>query len=252
MPNPDKRPNPGVERRKKPRHEISPNFRLKALLSLNSGAEPGSSGTWKDWTATLVDLSATGVHVQLSMGAVAFPGDRCRLKLSLGTFKLEVPGVVAHYICDTRSGVCGVQFDFANEGVEKAFYRVLESVVVGSSIAPVGAKPDETGRYHEQFAGKNFAKLSAWRPAEGGPVTDVEFRMGRYVITAHRPADAGPYVRPTMKIVAAEDGEAGAAYVPLTPTHLAEARWQFSLIASNLTPVVPVDIQKFLLPLATG
>jgi hypothetical protein len=103
----------------------------------------------------------------------------------------------------------------------------------------------------EQFAGKNFAKLSAWRDTAGGPVTQIKFSMGRFVVDATRPVDAGPYVRPTMKILA-EDVEEGGNYVPLTPSQTAEARWQFSLIVSNLSPVVPSDIQRFLLPLATG
>jgi len=255
MPTPDRRPDPGVERRKKPRHPINTNFRLKAVLALNSGAEPGSSGTWKDWPATLVDLSGSGAAVPINMGAVAFPADRCKLKLSLGTYKLEVPGVVAHYICDARAGACGVHFDFANEGVEKSFYRVLESVVVGASLAPVShTKPDVSGRHLDVYAGKNFSKLNVWRPTPEGPVTDVEFRMNRYCVEAHRAAEAGPYVRPTMKITgtASDDSEDRKDSVPITASQTAEARWQFSLIVSNLTKSVPEDVQRFLLPLATG
>ena len=142
MPNSDSRPDSGVERRKKTRHKINPNFRLKAMLALNSGAVPGSAGVWKDWSASLVDVSASGAAVQVNMAAVAFPEDRCKLKLSLGTYKLEIPGVVAHFVCDARAGACGVHFDFANEGVEKSFFKVLEAVVVGSSMARVDPPQD--------------------------------------------------------------------------------------------------------------
>ncbi|HET7536064.1 MAG TPA: PilZ domain-containing protein [Candidatus Didemnitutus sp.] len=255
MPNPDPRADPSVERRKKPRHKINSNFRLKAVLALNSGAEPGSEGTWKDWPATLIDLSASGAHVQVNMAAVAFPEERCRLKLALGTFKLEIPGVVAHYICDTRAGACGVHFDFANEGVEKSFFRVLESVVVGVSLAPAAnAASDPAGRHHELFTGKNFARLGVWRDAPGSPITGIEFWMNRYVVEAYRASDAGPYVRPSMRIsgLTGDDSADGAGGVPLSAAQTAEARWQFSLIVSNMTKAIPEDVHRFVLPLATG
>lgn len=253
MSTPERRSDTDVERRKKPRHKINTNFRLKAVLALNSGAVPGSSGTWKDWPATLVDLSATGAAVQVNMAAVAFPEDRCKLRLSLGTYKLEVPGVVAHFVCDARAGACGVHFDFANEGVEKSFFKVLESVVVATSMARVDPQPDPAGRFVEQFAGKNFSRLTVWREGLGSPATDINFCMNNYVVEAHRAADAGPYVRPDMKVRTANADEApGGGGGPLSATQAAEARWQFSLIVSNLPPAVPADVQRFLLPLATG
>jgi hypothetical protein len=243
-PDQNKKSDPAANRRKKPRYAISPNIRLKAVLALFGESAQASGGAWKDWPGTLVDLSATGAHVQVNLAAVAYPENPCRLKLSLGTFKLEVPGTVAHFVCSARYTICGVNFDFSYAGVEKAYLRVLEPVMVGATLAPVEAKPDDFGRNLERFSDKNSAHLAVKRDKPGGPITGFEFQIGRHMFEAERPSDGEVGVRPTLRVkLAPGEGESTS----LTAAQDAEARWQYNVVASNASEAVPADVRKFLL-----
>jgi len=244
MPNPDKTAEPVTDRRKKPRYAISPNFPLKAVLAL-----PGENdGAWRDWPATLVDLSVTGAHVQVSMAAVAFPESQCRLKLSLGTFKVEIPGTVAHYVCSSRLAVGGVQLYFHDPGVEKAYQRVLDAVIIGASLAPAEASQEYSVRYKEEYSGKPSARLTVWREKAGDPVSGFDFRMNRYGVEAERDPGGDPSARLVLKFklsAAGESAGSGSAR-PLPPAQEQEARWLFRLAATNLSTAVAADVRKLL------
>src|SRR5882757_1783372 len=92
--------------RKQTRYVVSEDCRLKGSIRIRSSDEASAN---KDWPGTLVDMSAGGAHIQISMAAVAFIGDSCVLKLSLGAVKIEMRGSLAHYICSARYSVCGVK-----------------------------------------------------------------------------------------------------------------------------------------------
>ena len=165
-----------ANKRKGSRFEINPTFPIKATISLidrsgrasprpgtrpsfrpstRPGFSPRAKGiAWKDWTATLVDLSTTGANLHLNLAAVGFSDDLCRVKLSLGSYHLEIPGTVVHFGCFTRHATCGLQFNFPDAETQKAYFQLLEPVVIGTSLAPVEAKPDSTGLHKEQYAGK--------------------------------------------------------------------------------------------------
>jgi hypothetical protein len=235
MPTPDNKPEPASDRRKKTRFAISQKSPLNAVLAL-----PGENdGPWKDWPGTLVDLSVSGAHVQVSMAAVTFPESQCRLKLSLGTFKLEIPGTVAHFVCSSRLAVGGVELYFHDPAAEKAYQRVLEPVMIGATLAP-SESSEHSVRYKEEFAGKPSARLIIWRATREAEISGFDFRMNRYSVAAEREPGSDPAAKPALKFKRAATDE------PLPPAQEVEARLTFRLAATNLTPAVPADVRKLL------
>jgi hypothetical protein len=69
--------------------------------------------------------------------------------------------------------------------------------------------------------------------------------MGRYAaaLTA-----AGADLMESKKLVTfrSAPNDSGARGAPVSGSQEAEARWEFSVAASNLTTVIPPDIRKFL------
>jgi hypothetical protein len=273
MINPGKKAAPESNKRKASRYGINPTFPVKAVLSLidknaHSGvASHGKIGfktqAWKDWTGTLVDLSATGANMHVNLAAVAFPDDVCRLKLSLGSYKIEIPGTVAHFLCYSQYANCGVQFTFPDAESEKAYFQVLEPVIIGTSLAPVEARADNSGRHKEQYAGKNSSMLTIWRATPGGDVVSFDFRMNRYgvrwssglteltpySVDTEAPTGSKAAVRPTLKLKmrAPEKPAGGSSSAPLTEAQDEEVRWLFCLAVSNLSMSVAEDVRTFLL-----
>jgi len=254
MSNEEPKPDPASDRRKKTRYAISPTYRLNAVLALNDDTSKAAGGAWKNWAGTLVDLSATGANIQVNLAAVAFPENRCWLKLSLGPFKLDIPGTVAHFVCSARSGVCGINFDFSNSGVEKAYHRVFDTAVIGASLAPVDASSDNYGRHLEQFAGKNSSLLTVWRETDGGELNGFEFHTARYRVDADKVTLPDGSFRQVLNfsLTTARKGAESGTPMPVTDSQAAELRWLFGLTVSNLAKSVPADVRKYLQALASG
>jgi hypothetical protein len=281
MMNPGKKTALGADKRKGSRYGISPTFPLKAVLALidpnaRTGSGAVSSGkltirshaAGKDWPGTLVDLSATGASVRLNLAAVAFPEDPCRIKFSLGSYQLEIPCMVAHFLCDSHFATCGVQFVFPDAETEKAYLQVLEPVIIGTSLTPDVIKPDDSGRQKEQYRGKNSSMLTVWRPFPGGEVTSFDFRMNRYGvrwsaglselstygIDESRLGGSKAGFRPPLKLKlkAPPASEGSRPNIPLTESEDEEVRWLFCLAVSNLSLSVADDVRRFLLSLVVA
>lgn len=277
---PDREAVAGPNRRKSARYIISPTFPLKVVVrfiergtrvSVATGTANGKVATAapgtvaKEWSGTPVDLSATGANIHLSLAAVAFPDDVCRVRFSLGGFQLELPAVVVHFRCGAQFAMCGLQFNFPDAETEKAYFQLLEPVMIGTSLAPVAARPDNTGRHTELYAGKNSALLTIWRQAPGGDIISFDFRMNQYGVrlsSGHtelipyglepeKPAAAAKPVL-KLKLKTPEKPGAGAATIPLSEAQDEEVRWLFCLAVSNLSPAVAADARKFLLSLVVA
>ncbi len=279
-----------ANKRRGSRFVISPTFPLRAILSLvdrsgrantrpSTGTRPSISAigkvntrarstAWKDWTATLVDLSATGANIHLNLAAVAFADDPCRIKLSLGTYQLELPCTVAHFRSYSQHATCGLVFNFPDAETEKAYFQLLEPVMIGTSLVPVEAKPDRSGRHKEQYRGKNSSLLTVWRLVPGGDVASFDFRMNdygvrwstgltelsTYGIEKDAPTDAKAGARPVLKLKlkSSEKMEDGTQTHPLNEAQDEEVRWLFCLAVSNLSTAVTADVRKFLLSLVVA
>jgi len=240
---------PRENRRRRPRYAVSDNCRLRAALTLWSESAGGSAGAKKDWSGTLVDLSATGAHIQISLAAVAYPGNNCVLKLGSGAVKIEIPGFIAHYVCAARYSVCGVSFDFAYPGVEKAYQRIFEVIVASAMLTAGPAGADAAGRHREAYDGANSARLLVWRDRIGGAVTGFDFTMSRY--SAVLPEVEGDTARIKESVRFKPTSSTGGDTPSfLSRTQEADARWEFAIAASNLPAAVPADLRKFFLALA--
>ncbi len=239
----DKEAKTGESQRKQTRYAVSDDCRIRASISIQS-SEPGA--VHKDWPGVLVDLSPGGCHVQISIGAVAYNGDSCVVKLSHGTMKTEVRGILAHYVCSARYSVCGVRFNsYAGES-DKVLQSFLKAVIASATLKGGPTDSDISGQYKEEYRGAGHTKLVAYRnnkPERG--VVAFDYTMGRFGASLMG-GDADMFKNKSMVIFKAAPTEKGGAGAPLVESQIAEARWEFAVAASNLPKVVPPDLRKFL------
>lgn len=230
--------------RKQTRYAVSDDCRVRASIMIRS-SDAATAG--KDWAGVLVDMSSGGAHIQISMGAVAFVGDSCTLKLSHGGVKIELRGVLAHYVCSARYSMCGVRFDSAFVGnVDKAYEPFLKAIVASSTLKGGPVDSDVPTRYREEYRGPGYTKLVVWR--DNKPVRLIvgfDYIMSRYaaVLTGAGEDMFKNKEQVTFKAAPTENGESGAA---LSTAQVAEARWEFSLAASNLPKTMAPDLRKLL------
>ncbi len=226
-------------KRKHVRYPVSDDCRLKGAILIRSSDEATAS---KDWPGTLVDLSSTGAHIQISLAAVAYQGDSCVMKLSHAGRKAELRGNLAHYVCSARYSMCGVKFDFSFGGAEKTYEPFLKTIVASATLKPgdTGAEP---GRYREEYTGAGQAKLVVWR--DDKPERNLvafDYAMARYGAAL---TGAGADMFKNKEQVGFRALEGGGTSV-LTREQEAEARWEFSLAASNLPKTLAPDLRRLL------
>jgi hypothetical protein len=229
----------GISKRKNTRYVVSDDCRIRASIRIRSSDEASSN---KDWPGTLVDLSSSGAHIQISMAAVAYKGDSCVLKLACGAVKIEVRATLAHYVCSARYSVCGVKFDHSSPDGYEQFLKA----VVASSTLKVGDTSTESGRYREDYTGPGFTKLVVWRDNKPErTVVAFEYTMGRYAAVLTAPGEDLFKTKEQVRFKAVTN-EGVASDKTLSDTQLAEARWEFNLAASNLPKAIPAELRKFL------
>lgn len=228
----------GETKRKQVRYAVSDDCRLKAAILIRSSDEATAG---KDWPGTMVDLSVSGAHIQISMAAVAFQGDSCVLKLAVGGRKTEIRGFLAHYVCSARYSICGVKFDLGFGNGDKVIEPYLKALMASASLKP-GETGTEPERYREEYNGPGHVKLTVWRnnrPERA--IVEFNYAMGRYSAALNA---AGPdMIKNKERVVfRAVDGNAA----PLSSEQVADARWEFNLAGSNLPATIPPDIRRFL------
>ena len=227
--------------RKEVRYPVSDDCRVRASIVLQSTDEATAN---KEWPGTLVDVSAKGAHIQISLGAVAYVGNDCALTLALGGVKAEVRGTLAHYVCSARHSVCGVRFNFSFSGADKGYQPFFRAIVASSTLKGGSPESDSPGRFREEYRGPGHAKLVVWRNDKpGGILTGFDFAMARYAAAL---ASAGPDMLANKAQVGFRPVEAGATGSALSRAQEAEARWEFSVAASNLPKVIAPDIRRLL------
>jgi hypothetical protein len=223
-------------KRQQTRYAVSDDCRVKASIVLRSSDEATAN---KDWPGTLVDVSTTGAHIQISLAAVAYQGDSCVLKLAHGGRKAEVRGILAHYICSARYSMCGVRFDIASAGLDKNYEAFLKAIMASTTLK-AGETGTEPGRYREEYQGPGHLKLVVWRDNKPErTVVAFDYAMTRYSAAL---SAAGPDMFKNKEQVVFRAVKGG----DLTREQEAEARWEFSLAASNLPKEIAADIRRLL------
>jgi hypothetical protein len=226
-------------KRKHTRYAVSDDCRVKASILLRSSDEATAN---KDWPGTLVDVSTTGAHIQISLAAVAYQGDSCVLKLAHAGRKAEVRGILAHYVCSARYSMCGVRFDLTSAGADKIYEPFLKTIVASSTLK-AGETGTEPGRYREEYPGPGHTKLVVWRNDKPErTVVAFDYAMTRFAAAL---SAAGPDMFKNKEQVGFR-AVAGGGMTALTREQEAEARWEFSLAASNLPKTIAPDIRRLL------
>jgi hypothetical protein len=229
--------------RKQARYAVSEDCRIRASISVRSSDAASAN---KDWPGTLVDVSAGGAHIQISMAAVAYIGDSCVLTLAHGGVKTQVRGSLAHYICSARYSVCGVKFDFHTTGADVAYQPYFKAIVASSTLKGGPTDSDSPGRYREEYRGPGHTKLVVWRDDKPGrTLAGFDYTMARYA-AALATADADMFKNKAEVGFRSASGAGGGAEGSLSKAQEAEARWEFSLAASNLPEAIAPDIRRFL------
>ena len=242
----EKKAGPTVEKRRSPRYDLGENFPFKTKLILfQNGGVKTTDAKGKEWSATLIDLSATGANLHLSLAAVAFQREACRLKITRGDYLLEIPATIAHFRCHSQYSQCGLSFNFPNLESQQAYLQLLEPIVIGNSLIPIEAVQDTPGRHREQFGNGTSTALSVWRSAPGGEITGFDLRMNRYVVRWNEGAPELE-VAGLGEIDPSKPNPPVPVLVPLTEAQHEDFRWIFCLAVPNLSPSVPVDVRKFL------
>jgi hypothetical protein len=157
--------------------------------------------------------------------------------------KAEVRGSLAHYICSARHSVCGVRFNFSFSGADKGYQPFFRAIVASSTLKGGPTEVDLPGRHREEYRGPSQAKLEVWRDKPGGTLTDFAYAMARYRATL---TAAGADMIKNKEHVRFKPAEAGATGAPLSRAQEAEARWEFSIAASNLPRAIAPDIRRLL------
>jgi PilZ domain len=225
--------------RKQTRYVVSDDCRLRASIKIRSADETTAA---KEWSGMLVDMSVGGAHIQISLGAVAYQGDSCVLKLSHGGVKVEIRGVLAHYVCSARHSVCGVRFDSSfTGGPDKSYEMFFKAIIASSTLQGGSAGSDAPGRYREEYSGPGHAKLVVWRgDTPERTIVGFEYTMSRFAAVLEA---AGADMFKNKEQVSFKAAEGGAH---LSKAQEAEARWEFSLAASNLPKTLAPDIRRLL------
>jgi PilZ domain-containing protein len=239
------------DKRRMPRYAVGSDFPFKTKLTLfQNGGVKVVDAKGKDWSVTLVNLSATGASVQMSMAAVGYQREACRFKLSRGDYLLEIPAAIAHFRCYSQYSLCGIAFNFPDAEMQRGYLQLLESVIIGSSLIRVAAVQDTPDRHKEQFGGSTSSALTVWRDAPGGQITSFDLRMHRYVV---RWLEGSP----ELEVYGVDSADVSATpkvppeFVTLTGDQLDEVRSLFSLAVPNLSRSVPDDVRQFLSGLVT-
>ena len=233
----------GESKRRHVRYPVSDDCRVRG--SIRSRSSDAASAN-KEWPGTIVDLSAGGAHIQISLGAVAFMGDSCVLTLSHGGLKVELRGVLAHYVCSARYSVCGVKFDSFTDGWDQTYQPFYKAIVASTTLKGGPTESDQPGRYREEYAGAGHSKLVVWRDNKPErTIVAFDFVMARFGAMLAS-ADADMFKTKQQVRFKAAPAAGTSSDRPLADSQVAEARWEFSLAASNLPKTIPADVRRFL------
>ena len=233
----------GESKRKQVRYGVSDDCRIRVSIKVRSADAATAS---KDWTGTLVDMSSGGAHIQISLGAVAYTGDTCVLTLAHAGVKTELRGTLAHYVCSARHSVCGVKFDTFSSGWDKAYLPYFKAIVASSTLKGGTSDSDRPGHYREEYTGPGHAKLVVWRDNKPErALVGFDYIMARFA--AALPTAGGDMFKNKAEVVfRAAPMDNGAPGLPLTRAQEAEARWEFSIAASNLPKALAPDLRRLL------
>jgi hypothetical protein len=238
-----KPPTVASDRREALRFAVSRQFPIQTVLNIAGRDKSGDPLTNKDgrgwdWPGLLVDISKSGVRIQVPLTVQVRRGDEGLLKLDVEGYKLEVPCAVAHVEEKNDVTWCGLMLTLPTSEIEDSFNQLLDLVALGSSLKLVRPQnPDESGYLLECFEGEISSRLSLWRHKQDRRVSAFEFRMKDcFVRGLEGGADLEFFTgtdATSGRVASQEKGE--------------EIRRLYQWVVLNLSPAVPADAREFLL-----
>jgi len=232
-----------TDKRRAVRYAVSEKFPLKAgatLLSRDGVGHLLPDGKTQDWVGRLINLSTTGVSLQLHPAALAAPGEPCTFIATLHNQQLRIAGTVAHFRPHRLHSACGIALAFPDFETHKTYLQLMQPVLLGASLKPVDAtrvEQDTAGFQKEQYRGDADGVLTVWRKTERNEISGFEFRLPPYAV-------AGTTQDPKLDVYVPE--EAWQATAASDGASCDEVRQLFHWAVPNLARAVPADVRNFM------
>jgi hypothetical protein len=242
------------DKRKAKRYAVGPAFPLKATIILPDLDQMGRRGkdpkeaiaTGRDWSGTPVNISESGLSVQLPPAAVSTRGQSTLVALVLDGHRIEFPCTVAHFRVHAASAICGLKLDTKDLNQRKSYLQLVKIVAMGSTFEAVknpGNVKKSEGQTVEQYKSDHNAVLTAWRDRSTGKVDSFEL-----VMNDHHCA-RGVVGRANLEIFSSgkKDSEKIAWSVPgfsaSAGVENPEVRLLYRWVTFNLPKTIPADLR---------
>jgi hypothetical protein len=139
-----------------------------------------------------------------------------------------------------------VKFDAYSEGWDRAYQLFFKAVVASTTLKGGPTDSDSPERYREEYLGPGHTKLVVWRDNKPErALVGFDYTMARFT-AALAAAGADMFKNKAEVGFRAAPTAGGAPGGLLSKAQEAEARWEFSLAASNLPKAIAPDIRRFL------
>lgn len=226
------------DKRKTKRYPVGQKFPLKATVNLTGQTGGSTPGAGYDWGGRIVNISNNGAGLQLLRAATTVRGEQTELKLSLDDHHLSIPCMVAHYRAFSGYSLCGLELQFPDFKVQKAYLQLVEAIRLGASFTAPKTKAtgsNRAGLVAERFHADNKTLLTGWRVAKTGELDGFELEVGDHLLKGG--ATVPPLVVFKQGRPAKPEGSAEIA---------GEVRRLFRWIVPNLPKAVPADLRALM------
>lgn len=242
------------DKRKAKRYPVGAGFPLRATITLpdidttgkRSGDDPKKPGAGgRDWNGVPVNVSESGMSIQLPLAATCARGHETLVVLSLDGHQIQLPAKVAHFRVQAASAFCGLQLEVKDAGQRKAYLQLVNIVAMGSTFTPgkkpTGIKP-RPGKGVEQYTSSLDAVLTVWRDTATGKLDSFEMVMNEHCVR-------GIVGRPSLEIFSnKKESDKMAWSAPSFGSSAGvenpEVRQLYRWVVFNLPKAVPNDLRE--------
>jgi len=240
------------DKRKAKRYPLGPAFPLKVTITLPDFVQSGRRGgdakepePGRDWSGVPVNISESGLSVQLPPAAVGIRGQTTQVTLLLDGHRMEFPGTVAHFRVQAASALCGLKLDMEDLTQRNSYLQLVKIVAMGSTFEAVKSPASikaQSGQKTEQYKSDHDAVLTVWRDRATGKVDSFELVMADHCAR-------GVVGRPTLEIFSSKkDNEKTAWSAPgfgaSAGVENPEVRLLYRWVTFNLPKTVPADLRE--------
>jgi len=242
------------DKRKAARYAVAHTFPAKANISLaetdilgRRSPEDLAPGKRRTWGGALLDISKTGVSLQMPPAAVTLRGERTTLALAIDGQELRLPCTVAHFRSQAGTGYCGLALKFEDDEQRKSYLQLLEAVSLSATLVPLKKKVPSRhplGFKAQQFKSVGKLVLTTWR--------DGDDQLDSFELMLDGHCLRGELKHPTLAIFAKKGGDrvktawADPSYGLSRGPENPEVRKLYRWISLNLPKTVPSDARELM------